>query len=99
MKKNVKTILDKHTPLKTKYPRKNPLPCMNSKLGKASHRKHMLYSSYTKRRNVKTWEKCRKQRNLVNKFKKNSLKIFFLERCSGGAKSCDFWKTMKPFFL
>jgi hypothetical protein len=22
----------------------------------------------------------------------------FLERCSSAAKSCDFWKTMKPFF-
>ena len=43
MKTNVKTILDKHTPLKTKYPRKNPLPCMNSKLRKASHRKHVIF--------------------------------------------------------
>jgi hypothetical protein len=95
---NVKIILDKHAPLKTRYPRKNPLPCMNSTLTKAIHRVHMLCSNYTKQRNGRTWKKYRKQRNLVNKLKKNSTKNYFLERCSGGAKSCDFWKTMKPFF-
>jgi hypothetical protein len=26
------------------------------------------------------------------------MKNYFLERCSGGAKPCDFWKTMQPFF-
>ena len=72
---------------------------MNSKLRKAIHRKHMLYSNYTKQRNGKTWKKYRKQRNLVNKLKKNSMKNYFLERCSSAAKSCDFWKTMKLFSL
>ena len=62
---NVKIILDKHAPLKTRYPRKNPLPCMNSTLRKAIHSVHMLCSNYTKQRNGRTWEKYRKQRNLV----------------------------------
>ena len=26
------------------------------------------------------------------------MKTYFLERCSGGSKSGDFWKTVKPFF-
>jgi hypothetical protein len=26
------------------------------------------------------------------------MKTYFLERCSGGTKSGDFWKTTKPFF-
>lgn len=26
------------------------------------------------------------------------MKVYFLERCSGGSKSCEFWKTVKPFF-
>jgi hypothetical protein len=43
------------------------LPCMNSELRGAIYRKHMLYSQYTKNRNTKTWEKFRKQRNLVTK--------------------------------
>jgi hypothetical protein len=44
------------------------------------------------------WEKFRKQRNLVAKLKKNSMKTYFLERCTGGAKNVSFWKTVKPFF-
>ena len=38
---------------------------MNSKLRNAIHRKHILYSNYAKQSNGKTWEKYRKQRNLV----------------------------------
>jgi hypothetical protein len=26
------------------------------------------------------------------------MKNYFLERCSGGAKTCNFWTTIKPFF-
>jgi Pyruvate/2-oxoacid:ferredoxin oxidoreductase delta subunit len=40
--------------------------------------------------------KIRKQRNLVTKLKKNSMKTYFIERCTGGA--VNFWKTVKPFF-
>jgi hypothetical protein len=77
---------------------KNPLPCMNSELRGAIYRKHMFYSQYTKNRNTKTWEKFRKQRNLVTKLKKNSMKTYFLEHFTGGAKNVNFWKTVKPFF-
>ena len=42
--------------------------------------------------------KFRKQRNFVTKLKRKSMKTYFLERCSGGTKSDDFWKTIKPFF-
>ena len=68
-------------------------PGYYDKLGKT-----YVYSQYTKNRNTKTWEKFRKQRNLVTKLKKNSMKTYFLERCMGGAKNVTFWKTVKPFF-
>ena len=42
--------------------------------------------------------KFRKQRNFVTKLKRKSMKRYFLELCSGGTKSGDFWKTIKPFF-
>jgi hypothetical protein len=70
---------------------------MNSEIRGAIYRKHMLYAQYTKQRNAKTWEKFRQQRNLVTKLKKKSMKNL-LERCSGGAKTCNFWTTIKPFF-
>ena len=91
-------ILDIHAPIKSRQPRKQPLPCMNRELRKAVYRKHMLYTQYTKNRNSKTWEKYRRQRNMVTKLKKKSVKTYFLERCSGGSKNSNFWSTMKPFF-
>jgi hypothetical protein len=91
-------ILSKHAPVNTRRPRQNLLPCMNSELRGAIYRKHMLHAQYTKQRNAKTWEKLRQQRNLVTKLKKKSMKTYFLERCCGGAKACNFWTTVKPFF-
>jgi hypothetical protein len=45
------------------------------------------FIQYTKNRNTITWEKFRKQRNMVTKLKKNTMKTYFLERCTGGAKN------------
>jgi hypothetical protein len=95
--KNLKNILDKHAPIKSRYQRRKPLPCMNKELRGTIYRKQMLYSQYTKNRSNKNWEKFRKQRK-VTKIKRKSMKVYFLERCSGGSKSCEFWKTVKPFF-
>lgn len=57
----------------------------------------MLHNKYLKHRSNKNWEKYRLQRNLVNKIKKNSIKQYFFERCTGGPKSNSFWPTIKPF--
>jgi hypothetical protein len=38
-----------------------------------------------------------KQRNLVTKLKKQSVRTYFYERCVGGPKSTDFYPTIKPF--
>jgi hypothetical protein len=70
---------------------------MNKELRGAIYRKQMLYSQYTKNRSNKNWEKFRKQRR-VTKIKRKSMKVYILESCSGGSKSCEFWKTVKPFF-
>jgi hypothetical protein len=83
-------ILSTHAPVKTRRPRNNPLPCMNSELRGAIYRKHVLHTQYTKQRNAKTWGKFRQQRNLVTKLKKKSMNNYFLERCSRDAKTCNF---------
>jgi predicted nucleic acid-binding OB-fold protein len=41
-------VLNKHAPIKSRYQRKNPLPCMNQELRRAVYRKQMLYSQFTK---------------------------------------------------
>jgi hypothetical protein len=65
---------------------------------KSCIQKTMQYSQFTKCQSNKNWEKFRKQRNFVTKLKRKSMKTYFLERCSGGTKSGDCWKTIKPFF-
>ena len=74
-------VLNKHAPLKSRYPRRKPLPCMNGELRKVIYRKPMLYSQYTKNRNNQTWEKFRgtyKVRNEIetkrNQRKRNETK-------------------------
>ena len=36
--------------------------------------------------------------NLLNKLKRKSENNYFQERCTGGCKQTEFWKTMKPYF-
>jgi hypothetical protein len=48
-------------------------------------------------RSSKSWEQYRKQRNIVTKIKRKSIRNYFLERCVGGPKNKDFWPTIKPF--
>ena len=42
-------------------------------------------------------EKYTKLRNKKIKVKRDSISVYFLERCGGGPKSKDFWPTIKPF--
>ena len=39
----------------------------------------------------------RVQRNFVTKLKKKSTNTYFQDRCVGGPKSDNFWKTIKPY--
>ena len=57
----------------------------------------MLHNKYKKFKNNFNWETYRKQRNHVTKLRKQSIRLYFFERCSGGPKSKDFWPTIKPF--
>jgi hypothetical protein len=43
------------------------------------------------------WEIYRKQRNLVTKIKRDSIKTYFYERTAGGPRATSFYQT-KPFF-
>ena len=58
----------------------------------------MYYSKFLKDKSSKNWEQYRLRRNLVNKLKRKSENNYFQERCTGGCKQTEFWKTMKPYF-
>ena len=90
-------ILNKHAPVKCRTRLKKPFPCMNRELRKAVYRKHMLYNRYIKYRTSNTWEMFRKQRNIVVKLKRKSVRNYFLERCAGGTKCNKFWQTIIPY--
>ena len=47
--------------------------------------------------NSLNWDNYRKQRNLVTKTKKQSMRVYFYERCAGGPKSKDLTPTIIPF--
>ena len=70
---------------------------MNGDLRRAVYKKRMLFNRYKKCRTSANWDDYRKQRNHVTKLKKQSMRLYFFERCSGGPKSKDFWPTIKPF--
>ena len=74
-----------------------PAPFMNSFLHKAIYKKKMFFNKFLRCKSKFNWENFRKMRNYVNMIRKRSIQNYFLERCSGGCKEGDFWKTIKPF--
>jgi hypothetical protein len=55
----------------------------------------MYYNKFQNVNSRKNWEAYRKQRNYVAKLKKQSINNYFIERCTGGPKSKDFWRSLK----
>jgi hypothetical protein len=46
--------------------------------------RRMTHNKFLKDKSKKNWEAYRKQRNLVTKLKKQSIRTYFYERCVGG---------------
>ena len=91
-------IVNEHAPLKRKKVKNAQLPYMNGELRKAINVKAMLKRKYHKCPANATWEKFRKQRNLVTTLKRNSLQKYFDERCNLESQNVKtFWRTMEPF--
>ncbi|KAK3087255.1 hypothetical protein FSP39_003689 [Pinctada imbricata] len=90
-------VVNKHAPFKNRKIKQNQAPYFNSELRKAIYKKKMLHNKYQKFPNSINWENYRVQRNYVNKVKRKSMNDYFIEHCSGGPKSKDFWPTISPF--
>ena len=93
----VTTVIDQHIPMKKRKNREKQAPFMNNQLRHAIYKKSMLHNQYLKTKSNKNWECYRVQRNYVNKLKRQSIRHYFIERCFGGPKQKDFWRTLKPF--
>ena len=93
----LKEIMDEHAPLKTMKVRAKEAPFMNGELRRAVRVKTRLHSIYRKRPTKHNWERYRQQRNVTTNIRKNAIRDYFNNKCSGGPRNCNFWKTMKPF--
>ncbi len=91
-------VLDDHAPLKTKTVRSNQCPYMNSKWKTAIFKKSELYNKYWKFKSQKNWSLYRKQRNLCEKLKRESIRNYMNEKCTNSkTEPKDFWNMVKPF--
>ena len=69
---------------------------MNDNLRKAINVKAALKRKYTRCKNQESLSKYGKQRNLVNKLKKTSLKEYFNGKWKN-KNSQTLWQTVRPF--
>ena len=92
----LRSLINTHQLKSVKLKAKKPA-FMNGELRRAIYKKHMLFNKYKKCKTSLNWDNYRRQRNLVTKIKKQSMRVYFYERCAGGPKSKDFWPTIKPF--
>lgn len=93
----LRQVVDEQAPLKEKIPKPNPPPYMNSGYRKIIYKARQARNTYNKSKTQENWKNFTKLRNLKTKVKRESISIYFLERCGGGPKSKDFWPTIKPF--
>ena len=70
---------------------------MNSDLRKAVNHKKALRRKYLNHKSDKNWQKFTKQRNLVTKLKRQSIKLNFAERCGVGQDQRSSGQPSAPF--
>ena len=74
-------IIDKHAPVKERVLKSRRPAFMNGDLRRAVYKKKMLFNKYKNSRSAADWDNYRKQRNNVTKLKKQSMRVYFYERC------------------
>ena len=93
----LRQVIDEHAPIKEKRPKRNPPPYMNSGYRRIIYKTREAKNAYNKNKTPENWKNYTKFRNLKTKTKRESISVYFQERCGGGPKSKDFWPTIKPF--
>ena len=93
----LRQVVNEHAPLKEKTPKPNSPPYMNSEYRKIIYQTREARKDFNKHKTAEKWKKYTKLRNKKTKVKRDSISVYFLERCGGGPKSKDVWPTIKPF--
>ena len=91
-------VIDSNAPRKQRIIKHKQLPYMNNNLRKAINVKASYRRKFQKSKCQESWQKFKKQRNLVNKLKRTSLRKYFDENCNTQkSKGKHFWDVVKPF--
>ncbi len=94
----LEAIIEHHAPTKRKTVKNNYVPYMNSDLRKAIFKKRVLHNkSKSLPKSSEEHQLYRKACNYVTSLKRKSQKQYFKDRCDGGPKNQNFWKTIKPY--
>ena len=93
----LRQVIDEHAPIKEKYPKKKSPPYMNSNYRRTIYKARQAKNVFSRNKSAQNWQNYVKFRNLKTKVKRDSISVYFQERCGGGPKSKDFWPTIKPF--
>ena len=92
----IKTVIDKHAPLKQRIISHRQVPYMNSELRKAINVRNMLRRKFDKNKTKTNWLAYSKHRNTVTKMRKKSRDQYIREKCTKTQTGRDFWNTVKP---
>ena len=94
----LRTLVDKHAPLKTKVQRGNTAPFMNQQLQKAIYARSRLKRRFNRNPTAENRTKLKKQRNKCVSIRKKAMKNHFKEATKNGTMSNkEFWDLVKPF--
>ena len=74
---NTMLIIDQHAPIQHRTGKAKQLPYMNNTLGKDINVREHLRRRFNAMKTASTWRSYRDHRNLVTKFKRDSLKQYF----------------------
>ena len=97
LSEQVRKIIDKHAPLKTKFLRGNNAPFMTKELRKAIMTRSRFTNKYNKWKSRENFLKLEDSRKTVKLLTFKAKKDFFKNASEGGViNNKKFWKIMKP---
>ena len=91
-------VLDKHVPLKTKTLRGNNAPCVIKNLSKAIMNRSRLRSKYLKWPSIENVLENKKAKTICNSRNKSNKKTYFADISRKGfVSNKKFWSKLEPF--
>ena len=95
--KEVRKLVDKYAPLKTKKVRGNHAPFMNTELSKAIKNRSRLKNKWNNFKSRENFVAYKKSKKICKKMTENSRRAYFKDVTSNGVMTNpEFWRVVKP---